>query len=241
MLLCSPADRRTHQFFFERDYPLVSELERAFAQLGDQPVPKRTLAQALKLEDNALDAVLDKLWLHGGARVDHEDQVERGNADFRRSYPKHRASKAAQLAHMERFLDTRECRMLALLAHFGDKEDAGARCGLCDRCRPDQAPLRSVPSVRSRVIEPTRPRVRRRVQAEPEVPTQLLNALRAFRRDEARERGVPPFRVLTDRALLSLAAERPGSEAQLRAVSGVGPAVAKKYGARLLRILRDTN
>jgi DNA topoisomerase III len=240
MLLCSPADRRTHQFFFERDYPVVSELERVFVQLGDQPVWKGTLARSLKLEDNALDAILDKLWLHGGARVDHEEQVVRGSADFRRSYPKHRASKAAQLAHMERFLDTRDCRMLALLAHFGDSEDAGARCGICDRCRPDQAPLRTPSNVVSRGLEPTRTRVRRsRVQAEPEVPAQLLAALRAFRRDEARARGIPPFRVLSDRALLSLAAERPGSEDQLRAVSGVGPALAKKYGARLLRILRE--
>src|SRR5690606_12278861 len=34
LLLCSANDRRMHEFFFERDYPLLSELERVFTQLS---------------------------------------------------------------------------------------------------------------------------------------------------------------------------------------------------------------
>ncbi|MET0287611.1 MAG: DNA topoisomerase 3 [Polyangiales bacterium] len=237
MMLCSGQDRRTQQFFFERDYPLVGELERVFVELGEAPTPKHKLAKKLKLEDNALDAILDKLWLHGGARVDPDDGVTRGNADFRRGYPKHRASKAAQLAHMERYLDTRECRMLALLSHFGDTDNAQAPCGHCDRCRPNERPLRTVQVVESRVERGSKRASKRALDEH--VPEKLLAALRAFRREEAATRGIPPFRVLTDRALHAIAQERPSSEAALRALPGVGPSVAKKYGTRLLRIVRD--
>ncbi len=234
MMLCSAQDRRTQQFFFERDYPLVGELERVFAELGDEPTPKHKLAKELHLESDALDVILDKLWLHGGARVDHEERVQRGNAEFRRSYPKHRASKAAQLAHMERYLDTRDCRMLALLSHFGDRENAEAPCGHCDRCRPNERPLRPAATTEPRIER--RPK-QRAIQAN--APAQLVEALRAFRRDEAKARGVPPFRILTDRALVAIAQERPHDEASLRSLPGVGAAVAKKYGARLLRIMRE--
>ncbi|MDB4975740.1 MAG: topoisomerase, partial [Myxococcaceae bacterium] len=143
LLLCSFGDRRTHEFFFERDYPHASELERVYEQLGAAPVSKGSLARLLKLEEPALDAIIDKLWAHGGARIDHEGGVTQGSADFRRTYPKHRASRAAQLAHMARYLQTHDCRMLALVAHFGDTDDSGAPCGLCDRCLERAAPVRA--------------------------------------------------------------------------------------------------
>jgi superfamily II DNA helicase RecQ len=50
---------------------------------------------------------------------------------------------------------------------------------------------------------------------------------------------VPPFRVLTDRALLAVAQEQPRSEAELLSIRGIGPSLAKKYGAQLLAIVRD--
>ena len=265
LMLCSYADRRTHEFFFERDYPHASELERVYERIGPQPKFKGSLARELKLEDQALDAILDKLWIHGGARIDYEDKVEQGTTDFRRTYPKHRASRAAQLAHMARYLHTQDCRMLALIAHFGDTGDTGLRCGSCDRCRPgrplvevDGAVVSSVVAPRSPARVPARaPRVRARKLApkavtvhdagthDPfdganvEAPRKLVEALRAFRRDEAKAQGIPAFRVLTDRALINVAQERPRSEAELLAVHGVGPSLAKKYGPRLLAILRD--
>jgi superfamily II DNA helicase RecQ len=261
LMLCSYADRRTHEFFFERDYPHASELERVYERIGNEPKFKGSLARELKLDDQALDAILDKLWIHGGARIDYEDKVEQGTTDFRRTYPKHRASKAAQLAHMARYLHTLDCRMLALIAHFGDTGDTGMRCGSCDRCRPGRpilevdgavqssmVPARSqapTPRVRARKLAPKAVTVRDAGAHDPldgselEAPRKLVEALRAFRRDEAKAQGIPAFRVLTDRALINVAQERPRSEAELLAVHGVGPSLAKKYGPRLLAILRD--
>ena len=246
LLLCSTADRRTHEFFFERDYPALSELARAYDQLGEEPQFKGSLARALRLEDDALEAILDKLWLHGGARIDHDDRVLRGSEEFRVTYPKHRASRAAQLGHVAAFVYTNDCRMCALVRHFGDREDDGARCGLCDRCRP-AAPILALPSSEDTAQPPLgqralgRPRVQRR-RAEPVDgggPTKLVEALRAFRREEAKARAIPAFRVLTDRVLHALASERPSSQRELLAIQGVSPTLAKKYGKRLLALLRD--
>jgi superfamily II DNA helicase RecQ len=63
-------------------------------------------------------------------------------------------------------------------------------------------------------------------------------ALRGWRAKEAKKRGVPAFRILTDRTLVGLARARPSDETELLDVSGIGPAVVAKYGKALLAILR---
>lgn len=68
--------------------------------------------------------------------------------------------------------------------------------------------------------------------------TAVVEALRAWRVREARRRGVPAFRILTDRALLALATTRPRSQQALLTVSGIGPAIAKQYGPALLALVR---
>jgi superfamily II DNA helicase RecQ len=40
---------------------------------------------------------------------------------------------------MLRFAEGGRCRMSMLVEHFGDDEDAGERCGLCDFCAPEEA------------------------------------------------------------------------------------------------------
>jgi ATP-dependent DNA helicase RecQ len=73
-----------------------------------------------------------------------------------------------------------------------------------------------------------------------DAPKKLVDALKLFRRDEAKARAIPAFNVLTDRALYAVASERPRSEAELLAIQGIGPSLAKRYGPRLLAIVRDT-
>src|SRR3712207_6974037 len=51
-------------------------------------------------------------------------------------------SKLAQLDQMVRCAEAHGCRMLHLVQHFGDQEDSGQPCGVCDVCDPD-ACLRS--------------------------------------------------------------------------------------------------
>jgi DNA topoisomerase-3 len=54
---------------------------------------------------------------------------------------------------------------------------------------------------------------------------------------EARRKGIPAFRVLTDRALFGVAGEQPRSEAALLRLPGLGRAIVARYGKELLAIV----
>jgi ATP-dependent DNA helicase RecQ len=65
----------------------------------------------------------------------------------------------------------------------------------------------------------------------------LVAELRAWRTQRAREDGVPAYVVLHDATLRELAARKPGSEAELAGVKGLGPAKLARYGVELLDVL----
>jgi DNA topoisomerase III len=78
----------------------------------------------------------------------------------------------------------------------------------------------------------------KRVQRSAPGPDESLTAaLRAWRLAEARRRGIPAFRILTDRTLAGLAEERPANEEELLAVPGMGPKLVERHGAQLLKIV----
>ena len=85
-----------------------------------------------------------------------------------------------------------------------------------------------------------RPRKRTRESLEtlPAEARPLFIALRAWRRDVAAEQSVPPYVVFQDATLAEIARLRPGSAAQLSAVSGVGEGRLKRYGEAVLRVVR---
>ena len=68
----------------------------------------------------------------------------------------------------------------------------------------------------------------------------LVDRLRAWRTDEARRRGVPPYVVFHDRHLAEIAARRPASRAELLAVPGVGPGKLELYGGAVLTLVRES-
>jgi superfamily II DNA helicase RecQ len=65
----------------------------------------------------------------------------------------------------------------------------------------------------------------------------IEKALRAWRLAEAKKRGIPAFRILTDQVLQTMAEDRPASDEDLLSISGVGLATVKKYGGDILRIV----
>jgi ATP-dependent DNA helicase RecQ len=67
----------------------------------------------------------------------------------------------------------------------------------------------------------------------------LFEELRALRRRLADARKVPAYMVFSDATLLEIAARRPRSEAQLLAISGVGPKKLAQYGAAILDVTRS--
>ncbi len=92
----------------------------------------------------------------------------------------------------------------------------------------------------SLVLPPKRERRRRerdeRARDFPHNP--LFEALRACRREIARERGLPPYVVFHDSTLREMAALRPTSIAALAGVTGVGQAKREAYGEAFLAVLQ---
>ena len=67
----------------------------------------------------------------------------------------------------------------------------------------------------------------------------LLVALKDWRRDEARERGLPAYVIFHDRTLADIAERRPATIPELRSVSGIGPAKVANYGEAVLAIVKQ--
>jgi len=68
----------------------------------------------------------------------------------------------------------------------------------------------------------------------------LFEALRACRRDRAAEQHVPPYVIFHDATLSAIARQRPANLDALANVSGVGQSKLKRYGADVLRLVRET-
>jgi DNA topoisomerase-3 len=359
-------DRRNHEFFHQRDYPDPNVLESIFQALGETPQPlprlRDTLRDRLKIEDEVFDRAVEKLWIHGGARIGADEDAARGETGWRPSYLGQREHKLGQLDQMARFAEAHGCRMLHLVRHFGDREDSGEPCGTCDVCAPQECEVRRFrgPSgeeqdILSRVMELLRRRngastgqifrdiseegvpggfdrkaferllgglhraglirladeqfekdgkqisfrratltaegyrggpeaaaevrlseeelpvgrTRSKAKEKKKAATKplslgtagragraatvqsgesmdgdeplpgLVDALKTWRRTEAKRRGVPAFRILTDRTLVALASARPGDEEGLLSVPGIGPGIATKYGQEILSLLRE--
>ena len=143
-LMHSYADQRTHDFLFTRDYPPIDHLKQVYAQLGEQPQEVDALRAASQLGDEAFDKALEKLEIHGGARVGFgfPQQATRGNAAWQRTYSVQTQFREEQFEKVLRFTSSSVCRMATLVAHFGDAEDSSRACGVCDTCDPAGAVLR---------------------------------------------------------------------------------------------------
>jgi DNA topoisomerase-3 len=136
VLMHSYADRYTHDFFFERDYPAVTMLDAMFALLRPEPMEKGVLQKQMRMDPDLFDKALEKLWIHGGAVLDYAENVSAGQRQWRELYIAHGEQKRAQIEKMIRFADTNQCRMSTLVRHFGDFADGQANCGICDFCDP---------------------------------------------------------------------------------------------------------
>ncbi len=67
----------------------------------------------------------------------------------------------------------------------------------------------------------------------------LYEALRAWRRDRAAEQHLPPYVIFHDVTLSAIARERPATLDALAKVSGVGQSKLTRYGADVLKVVRD--
>jgi superfamily II DNA helicase RecQ len=159
ILMHSFADRRQHDFFFERDYPPVDRLDAIFRRLAssakgsskpdslhrlprihreDLPELLRKREQ-LSLDQEACDKAVERLVAHGGAVLDYEGYITVGHDRWRAPYLALSNHRGSQLDRVIRFAESCECRMSQLVRHFGDTEDGLRGCGVCDVCAPDDS------------------------------------------------------------------------------------------------------
>jgi DNA topoisomerase III len=134
ILLHSFIDRKTNEFFHEKNYPPVATLKEIFKLLTVTPQPKQTLRDRTQLDEDLFDRALEKLWIHGGALIDADDSVCRGNNTWAPSYESQVAHRLLQSEQMASFAQSHGCRIVHLIRHFGDADDPGTPCGLCDAC-----------------------------------------------------------------------------------------------------------
>src|SRR3954454_24792840 len=121
----------------------------------------------------------------------------------------------------------------ALLAHDALRADAygGLSFG------PGAKPLLKGGESLELVLPPRRLRRTRRDRAANPEGDPLFEALRARRRDLAREAGVPPYVIFHDSTLREMAELKPVTLNALSRVSGVGAAKLEKYGKAFVEVI----
>ncbi len=141
-LMHSYADQRTHDFLLGRDYPPTDHLNQVYRALTAEAKPVEELRAGSRLSEEEFDKALEKLQIHGGARVDFGGGVTLGRPDWKKTYSIQSLYRREQFDKVLRFTESHECRMGSLVRHFGDVEDASLDCGKCDVCDPAAAVLR---------------------------------------------------------------------------------------------------
>ena len=132
------ADRKTHEFFLERDYPDAKILAKIAKGLRETPIDAESLRARVRVKIGDFEKALEKLWIHGGVDGVAEDQLVRGHDAWAAPYAAQRARRVEQLDLVARYAQGHGCRMVGLVRHFGDHADSGKPCGRCDACAPKE-------------------------------------------------------------------------------------------------------
>jgi ATP-dependent DNA helicase RecQ len=152
---------------------------------------------------------------------------------------------------IRRFVESKTCRHRQICLHFGEKPKWDT-CSACDVCATMPEWLLASPDEDSR---PTRKRRSSRASsvALPRQPVspesldldrpadtdaELRDYLREWRRTTAKQQGVPAYVVMHDTSLDELCRLRPGSLAEILAISGFGERKTAMYGPPILEALR---
>jgi ATP-dependent DNA helicase RecQ len=139
--------------------------------------------------------------------------------------PELRAETRARTKALFNLLDRAGCRHQALVGYFDEQI---ARCGTaCDACLGVgiESLVRGAPAtLRAPVLG---------ISASNE-EADLFERLRALRRQIADKEAVPAYIVFSDAVLRDLARRAPKSLAEMRGVSGIGPAKIERYGQLFL-------
>ncbi|QJY44873.1 ATP-dependent DNA helicase UvrD2 [Pseudonocardia broussonetiae] len=114
-------------------------------------------------------------------------------------------------------------------AHPASRIAAPTAAGSKPRCRVCGSPLLGVDALK----------MRRCSDCPSDVDTELLDRLRGWRAEEAREQQVPAYVVFTDATLTAIAEHRPADSAALVSIPGIGARKLDRYGPAVLALVSD--
>jgi ATP-dependent DNA helicase RecQ len=155
--------------------------------------------------------------------------------------PEQAEEQRRQIRAMFRFADNPGCRHQRLVAHFGERMGScGASCDACGRWDLLAAAPKALRVPKSKAPRPGGLSLRDEPADMPAASADeaLFLALRALRKRLADEKGVPAYVIFGDTALKQMAAFQPRTEAELLAISGVGPKKLAQYGDAFLDLIR---
>ena len=75
------------------------------------------------------------------------------------------------------------------------------------------------------------------LELETDTDRELFEVLRAKRMELAREQGVPPYVIFSDRSLIEMAVKRPQDDEEFLAINGVGAVKLERYGEVFLGLV----
>jgi ATP-dependent DNA helicase RecQ len=137
------------------------------------------------------------------------------------------------------FAESGKCRHRQICTHFGEIPK-WTSCGGCDICgaAPEWLTEKVTTASLRRAVSAASSRDRAAPTPGAEANQDLREYLREWRRNTAREQGMPAFLVLHDSSLDEICRLRPTSIAELLDITGIGERKAKLYGQAILSALR---
>jgi ATP-dependent DNA helicase RecQ len=131
------------------------------------------------------------------------------------------------------------CRHAMILDYFDEQLDGCTDA--CDSCTGETIEgIAEGAKLSARAARAARPRRRVVIGDDGSVAdAELFDRLRTLRKRLADENGVPAYIVFSDATLKAMAELRPGSDAELLDVPGVGPAKLDRYGAAFLALIAE--
>jgi ATP-dependent DNA helicase RecQ len=246
VLLYGPRDESSQRFFIREAHPTDDAVRRLWREWlvaldpsGRLPYREDDEGAAMAIAALRASDLLEPVEL----RVLSHDPDARIDTSV---IAQHRRHAYERLAEMVDYAETETCRRAVILRYFGER--APDRCERCDNCRratgTADAPRRErTPRTAGRRERDARARAPRTpipsaISAHVGANSDVLAALKEWRRDKARAEQVPAYTIAADRTLIEVATKLPETAPTLRLVWGLGDARVQRYGDEIIDIVR---
>jgi len=153
------------------------------------------------------------------------------------------------------FVSSQQCRHKRICAYFGETL-AWEKCGACDFCLGgfalgDLSDVEPIQQVARSAQKRNRKRDRRKstgatgresvakppIKSTAKLDSPLLQILKNWRSERARQDEVPAFVIFHDSVLLEISLARPRTLASLSRIKGIGESKMNRYGEEILRLV----